>query len=122
MATMRAMSVAGQAGTRVGVGWFPGACGYCRQSRHGNLFACENIQGAAGVTRDGGYATRYIRSSRRRPPTSACAAAGRASAWCSAWLSRSGASARHFLTVQPMRSLATTTSSSSRDELVAEVL
>jgi D-arabinose 1-dehydrogenase-like Zn-dependent alcohol dehydrogenase len=46
-----------QPGTRVGVGWFPGACGYCTQCRHGNAFACENIQGATGVSRDGGYAT-----------------------------------------------------------------
>ncbi|HWX69292.1 MAG TPA: alcohol dehydrogenase catalytic domain-containing protein [Steroidobacteraceae bacterium] len=49
-----------QSGTRVGVGWFPGACGFCRQCRHGNLFACENIQGATGVTRDGGYATHML--------------------------------------------------------------
>ncbi len=49
-----------QAGTRVGVGWFPGACGYCTQCRHGNHFACENIQGATGVTRDGGYATHML--------------------------------------------------------------
>jgi D-arabinose 1-dehydrogenase-like Zn-dependent alcohol dehydrogenase len=49
-----------QAGTRVGVGWFPGACGYCAQCRHFNLFACENIQGATGVTRDGGYATHML--------------------------------------------------------------
>ena len=49
-----------EAGTRVGVGWFPGACGYCTQCRHGNLFACENIQGATGVTRDGGYATHML--------------------------------------------------------------
>jgi D-arabinose 1-dehydrogenase-like Zn-dependent alcohol dehydrogenase len=49
-----------QAGTRVGVGWFPGACGYCNQCRHGNAFACENIQGATGVSRDGGYATHML--------------------------------------------------------------
>ena len=49
-----------QAGTRVGVGWSPGACGYCSQCRHGNLFACENLQGATGVTRDGGYATHML--------------------------------------------------------------
>jgi alcohol dehydrogenase len=49
-----------QTGTRVGVGWFPGACGYCGQCRHGNAFACENIQGATGVTRDGGYATHML--------------------------------------------------------------
>jgi alcohol dehydrogenase len=49
-----------QTGTRVGVGWSPGACGYCGQCRHSNLFACENIQGATGVTRDGGYATHML--------------------------------------------------------------
>jgi alcohol dehydrogenase len=49
-----------QTGTRVGVGWSPGACGYCTQCRHGNLFACENVQGATGVTRDGGYATHML--------------------------------------------------------------
>lgn len=54
-------SVSGwQAGTRVGVGWSPGACGYCQQCRHFNLFACEHIQGATGVTRDGGYATHML--------------------------------------------------------------
>src|SRR5579862_4332478 len=47
-------------GTRVGVGWFSGACGYCTQCRHGNAFACENIQGATGVSRDGGYATHML--------------------------------------------------------------
>jgi alcohol dehydrogenase len=49
-----------QAGTRVGVGWFPGSCGYCTQCRHGNAFACANIQGATGVSRDGGYATHML--------------------------------------------------------------
>jgi D-arabinose 1-dehydrogenase-like Zn-dependent alcohol dehydrogenase len=49
-----------QAGTRVGVGWSPGFCGYCAQCRHGNAFACENIQGATGVSRDGGYATHML--------------------------------------------------------------
>src|SRR5579864_6859965 len=49
-----------QTGTRVGVGWFPGSCGYCPQCRRGNQFACENIQGATGVTRDGGYATHLL--------------------------------------------------------------
>jgi alcohol dehydrogenase len=47
-------------GTRVGVGWFSGACGYCSECRHGNAFACENIQGATGVSRDGGYATHML--------------------------------------------------------------
>jgi alcohol dehydrogenase len=49
-----------QTGTRVGVGWFPGNCGYCIPCRQGNLFACENIQGATGVSRDGGYATHML--------------------------------------------------------------
>lgn len=49
-----------QTGARVGVGWFPGNCGYCPQCRRGNLFACENIQGATGVSRDGGYATHML--------------------------------------------------------------
>jgi D-arabinose 1-dehydrogenase-like Zn-dependent alcohol dehydrogenase len=49
-----------QTGTRVGVGWFPGNCGYCLACRHGNAFACENIHGATGVTRDGGYATHML--------------------------------------------------------------
>ena len=53
--------VAGWAvGTRVGVGWFPGSCGYCSQCRRGNAFACENVHGATGVTRDGGYATHML--------------------------------------------------------------
>jgi alcohol dehydrogenase len=49
-----------QQGMRVGVGWSPGACGYCGHCRHGNAFACENIQGATGVSRDGGYATHML--------------------------------------------------------------
>ena len=47
-------------GTRVGVGWSPGACGYCEACRHGNAFACQNIHGATGVSRDGGYATHML--------------------------------------------------------------
>jgi D-arabinose 1-dehydrogenase-like Zn-dependent alcohol dehydrogenase len=47
-------------GERVGVGWSPGACSYCGQCRHGNTFACENIKGATGVSRDGGYATHML--------------------------------------------------------------
>lgn len=49
-----------QNGTRVGVGWSPGACGYCANCRHGDAFACLNIQGATGVSRDGGYATHML--------------------------------------------------------------
>jgi D-arabinose 1-dehydrogenase-like Zn-dependent alcohol dehydrogenase len=47
-------------GTRVGVGWSSGACGYCPQCRHGDAFACLNFQGATGVSRDGGYATHML--------------------------------------------------------------
>ncbi len=47
-------------GTRVGVGWSPGSCGYCEACRHGNAFACANIKGATGVSRDGGYATHML--------------------------------------------------------------
>jgi D-arabinose 1-dehydrogenase-like Zn-dependent alcohol dehydrogenase len=47
-------------GTRVGVGWFSGHCGYCRLCRRNAAFACENVRGATGVTRDGGYATHML--------------------------------------------------------------
>jgi alcohol dehydrogenase len=47
-------------GDRVGVGWFSGSCGYCSHCRRGDAFACENIKGATGVTRDGGYATHML--------------------------------------------------------------
>jgi len=47
-------------GQRVGVGWSPGACGWCKHCRRGDSFACENVQGATGVTRDGGYATHML--------------------------------------------------------------
>lgn len=49
-----------EVGARVGVGWFGGACGYCRHCRRGDAFACETIEGATGVTRDGGYATHML--------------------------------------------------------------
>ncbi|WP_228941137.1 alcohol dehydrogenase catalytic domain-containing protein [Nocardioides sp. Leaf374] len=42
-------------GQRVGVGWYGGACGWCRPCRMGALIACENTQ-IPGVQRDGGYA------------------------------------------------------------------
>lgn len=45
-----------EVGTRVGVGWNSGACGYCDRCRHGNSFACEHIRDVTGVYRDGGYA------------------------------------------------------------------
>jgi D-arabinose 1-dehydrogenase-like Zn-dependent alcohol dehydrogenase len=47
-------------GQRVGVGWFGGSCGYCRQCRRGNAFACETFTSITGVTRDGGYATHML--------------------------------------------------------------
>jgi alcohol dehydrogenase len=47
-------------GQRVGVGWFGGSCGYCGHCRRGDAFACENIHGATGITRDGGYATHML--------------------------------------------------------------
>jgi D-arabinose 1-dehydrogenase-like Zn-dependent alcohol dehydrogenase len=47
-------------GNRVGVGWWPGACGYCARCRRGDAFACQNIRGATGVSRDGGYATHML--------------------------------------------------------------
>jgi alcohol dehydrogenase len=47
-------------GERVGVGWSPGSCGYCRRCRRGEAFACENVHGATGVSRDGGYATHML--------------------------------------------------------------
>jgi D-arabinose 1-dehydrogenase-like Zn-dependent alcohol dehydrogenase len=49
-----------EVGTRVGVGWSPGACGWCTHCRRGDSFACENVKGATGVTRDGGYATNML--------------------------------------------------------------
>jgi len=48
------------AGTRAGVGWSPGYCGYCDHCRRNEAFACENVHGATGVSRDGGYATHMI--------------------------------------------------------------
>jgi D-arabinose 1-dehydrogenase-like Zn-dependent alcohol dehydrogenase len=47
-------------GTRVGVGWNPGYCGHCGHCRRNEAFACENIHGATGVSRDGGYATHML--------------------------------------------------------------
>jgi alcohol dehydrogenase len=49
-----------EAGARVGVGWSPGACGWCKHCRRGDTFACETIKGATGVSRDGGYATHML--------------------------------------------------------------
>jgi len=47
-------------GERVGVGWFAGSCGYCGHCRRADAFACQNIHGATGLTRDGGYATHML--------------------------------------------------------------
>jgi D-arabinose 1-dehydrogenase-like Zn-dependent alcohol dehydrogenase len=47
-------------GERVGIGWFPGSCGYCPHCRRGAAYACDNVHGATGVSRDGGYATHMI--------------------------------------------------------------
>ncbi len=47
-------------GTRVGIGWFPGSCGYCSRCRRSEAYACENVHGATGVSRDGGYATHML--------------------------------------------------------------
>jgi alcohol dehydrogenase len=47
-------------GQRVGVGWHGGNCGYCGNCRRNMTFACENVNGATGVTRDGGYATHML--------------------------------------------------------------
>ena len=49
-----------QVGTRVGVGWFGGACGYCARCRRGEAFACETVTAVTGVTRDGGYAMHML--------------------------------------------------------------
>lgn len=49
-----------EVGARVGVGWSPGACGWCTHCRRGDAFACETIKGATGVSRDGGYATHML--------------------------------------------------------------
>jgi D-arabinose 1-dehydrogenase-like Zn-dependent alcohol dehydrogenase len=47
-------------GARVGVGWSPGACGWCVHCRRGDAFACDTVKGATGVSRDGGYATHMV--------------------------------------------------------------
>jgi D-arabinose 1-dehydrogenase-like Zn-dependent alcohol dehydrogenase len=44
-----------EVGQRVGVGWFGGNCGYCRQCRRGDLMNCANME-IPGNTLDGGYA------------------------------------------------------------------
>jgi alcohol dehydrogenase/propanol-preferring alcohol dehydrogenase len=44
-----------EVGRRVGVGWFGGNCGYCRQCRRGDLINCAHME-IPGITIDGGYA------------------------------------------------------------------
>lgn len=44
-----------QAGARVGVGWFGGACYRCEPCRRGHHVDCRNLR-IPGVTYDGGYA------------------------------------------------------------------
>lgn len=47
-------------GDRVGIGWHSGGCGYCSNCRRNDSFACKNVQGATGLSRDGGYATHMV--------------------------------------------------------------
>ena len=42
-------------GTRVGVGWHGGNCGYCDACRGGDAFACQTETLVTGLTHDGGY-------------------------------------------------------------------
>jgi alcohol dehydrogenase/propanol-preferring alcohol dehydrogenase len=44
-----------QAGDRVGVGWFGGACYHCDSCRRGDFITCANLK-IPGITFDGGYA------------------------------------------------------------------
>ena len=43
-------------GSRAGVGWNGGYCGYCENCRRGNFFACQTAAYITGLTSDGGYA------------------------------------------------------------------
>jgi D-arabinose 1-dehydrogenase-like Zn-dependent alcohol dehydrogenase len=47
-------------GTRVGVGWHGGNCGYCDSCRRGDAFACEKMTLVTGITSDGGYSEYMI--------------------------------------------------------------
>jgi alcohol dehydrogenase len=49
-----------EVGTRAGVGWSGGSCGFCARCRRGEAFACETVTTITGVTRDGGYATHML--------------------------------------------------------------
>lgn len=44
-----------QPGTRVGVGWFGGACHVCDPCRRGDFISCQRM-GVTGLSADGGYA------------------------------------------------------------------
>ncbi|MCO7219736.1 alcohol dehydrogenase catalytic domain-containing protein [Klenkia sp. PcliD-1-E] len=44
-----------QPGTRVGVGWFGGACHVCDPCRTGDFISCQRM-GVTGLSADGGYA------------------------------------------------------------------
>jgi propanol-preferring alcohol dehydrogenase len=44
-----------EAGKRVGVGWFGGACYRCENCRRGNIVNCQNAK-IPGISYDGGYA------------------------------------------------------------------
>jgi D-arabinose 1-dehydrogenase-like Zn-dependent alcohol dehydrogenase len=46
-------------GTRVGVGWHGGHCGYCVRCRHGDFITCVRGQ-VPGIHYDGGYADHVI--------------------------------------------------------------
>jgi D-arabinose 1-dehydrogenase-like Zn-dependent alcohol dehydrogenase len=48
--------VAWKTGQKVGLGWHGGNCGYCRQCRRHNEFACEVSLLITGISFDGGYA------------------------------------------------------------------
>jgi D-arabinose 1-dehydrogenase-like Zn-dependent alcohol dehydrogenase len=47
-------------GTRAGVGWNGGYCGFCDTCRRGDFFACQTSMQITGITRDGGYAQYMI--------------------------------------------------------------
>jgi len=50
-------NVAGwERGTRVGVGWHGGHCGYCTSCRRGDFVTCQVAPQVPGISYDGGYA------------------------------------------------------------------
>ncbi|MFC9927625.1 alcohol dehydrogenase [Streptomyces sp. NPDC127190] len=48
-----------QAGDRVAVGWFGGACGHCRSCRRGDFVMCANLK-VPGWAYDGGFAEQVV--------------------------------------------------------------